>query len=245
MEHRPWSLDALLQLLMGIFVCLSLGVILAHVLVPEDLAATDEGRFVALLVNLTVLQLGVLICVRVFLRAGQMTWREAFGLDRNRGASVGLALLVVLPVTPLVMLLQHLSARLMTTVQVRPQTQEVVQTLERTVGWDERLFFGLMAIVLAPLVEEILFRGILYRAIRERGRPRLALWGTSLLFAFTHANVMTFLPLTFLALVLAWLYERTGNLLASIAGHATFNAINFFLVVFQRDLTDFLRAWHE
>jgi hypothetical protein len=79
------------------------------------------------------------------------------------------------------------------------------------------IYFGVVAIVVAPVVEEILFRGILYPAIKELGRPRLALWGTAILFALSHENAMSLLPLTFLALVLTWLYERTDNLLAPIA----------------------------
>ncbi|HOB32537.1 MAG TPA: CPBP family intramembrane metalloprotease, partial [Verrucomicrobiota bacterium] len=46
-----------------------------------------------------------------------------------------------------------------------------------------------------------------------------------------HANLKTFIPLTVLALVMTLLYERTGNLLAPIATHATFNAVNFIYLI--------------
>ena len=59
----------------------------------------------------------------------------------------------------------------------------------------------------------------------------MALWGTSLLFALTHANAMTFVPLTFLAVVLVLLYEATDNLLAPILTHSLFNAANFVFLV--------------
>ena len=49
--------------------------------------------------------------------------------------------------------------------------------------------------LLAPVAEELLFRGILYPAIKQAGFPRLALWGTSLLFAAMHMNLVTFVPL--------------------------------------------------
>jgi membrane protease YdiL (CAAX protease family) len=92
-----------------------------------------------------------------------------------------------------------------------------------------------MAVVLAPVVEEMLFRGILYPVIKELGYPRFALWSTSLVFGLVHANFMTFLPLTFLALLLVMLYEATDNLLAPILVHSLFNAVNFFLLVFGRE----------
>ena len=87
----------------------------------------------------------------------------------------------------------------------------------------------------------IFFRGILYPAIKQSGWPQLALWGTSLFFALTHANVATFLPLTFFAMLLVFLYERTGNLLAPILTHSLFNAANYCALVFQRELREFFK----
>jgi len=72
-----------------------------------------------------------------------------------------------------------------------------------------------------------MFRGILYPVIKQAGYPRLAWWGTALLFALVHLNLVTFVPLLVLALLLTELYERTGNLLAPITAHLLFNALNF------------------
>ena len=55
---------------------------------------------------------------------------------------------------------------------------------------------------IAPLAEEILFRGILYSAVKQAGFPRIALWGSVLLFAVVHMNAVTFVPLVVLALLL-------------------------------------------
>ena len=85
---------------------------------------------------------------------------------------------------------------------------------------------------MAPAVEEIFFRGILYTAFRGRGWPRIGLWVTSVVFAMIHANLMTFLPLLFFALVLTWQYERTGNLLAPVCTHSLFNTTNYLWLVF-------------
>jgi membrane protease YdiL (CAAX protease family) len=90
---------------------------------------------------------------------------------------------------------------------------------------------GATAVLLAPVAEEMMFRGILYPVIKQVGYPRLALWGTSLLFAAVHLNAVTFVPLTVLALVLTALYERTNNLLAPIAAHLLFNALNFGMLL--------------
>jgi membrane protease YdiL (CAAX protease family) len=93
---------------------------------------------------------------------------------------------------------------------------------------------GIAAILLAPFVEEVVFRGILYPSIKQSGFHRLALWGTSFFFALTHSNLMILLPLTLLAIVLTLLYETTNNLIAPIVTHSLFNAANYAYLLFQK-----------
>ena len=90
-----------------------------------------------------------------------------------------------------------------------------------------------LAIVLAPVAEEFLFRGLLYPFIKQLGWPRLAWIGVSLLFALIHLNAPTFLPLFVFALVLTWLYERTDCLLAPIVTHSLFNSANLLILFTQ------------
>jgi membrane protease YdiL (CAAX protease family) len=51
------------------------------------------------------------------------------------------------------------------------------------------------------------------------------------MFAAIHGNLMTFVPLLVFALVLVALYERTDTLMAPFCLHASFNAVNFILLV--------------
>jgi len=111
--------------------------------------------------------------------------------------------------------------------KLHPEEQQAVHALRTTASWANRLALAGAAILLAPVAEEMLFRGILYPAVKQAGFPHVALWGTSLLFAAVHTNLLTFVPLMVLALVLTALYERTNNLLAPITAHAMFNALNF------------------
>ena len=93
-----------------------------------------------------------------------------------------------------------------------------------------RVLIGVVAIFIAPVVEEMLFRGILYPTFKRYGFRHTALWGTALLFAAVHLNRVTFVPLAVLAVGLTWLYEATDNLLAPIMAHGFFNLVNFFMV---------------
>ena len=89
---------------------------------------------------------------------------------------------------------------------------------------------ALVAIVLAPVNEELFFRGGLYRFIKGRCGRRTALVASSLLFGLVHNNLLEFLPLVLIGALLVRTYERTGRILASIVFHASFNAFNILLI---------------
>jgi membrane protease YdiL (CAAX protease family) len=81
-------------------------------------------------------------------------------------------------------------------------------------------------VVFAPIAEELFFRGIVFNAwLRESGR-RWAYIGSAALFAVIHLSLASLLPIFLLGLALAWVYQRTGNLLAPIVMHATVNGIS-------------------
>lgn len=101
---------------------------------------------------------------------------------------------------------------------------------------------ALAAVVLAPLAEEILYRGALQQALHGLGMPRiLSLVSASAVFAVAHlgslvsgseAGALTMLLI--LGLVFGWAYERTGSLWAPFTAHALFNAANLAIFLVQR-----------
>ena len=84
----------------------------------------------------------------------------------------------------------------------------------------------------APLLEEPLFRGVIFGGFSKIMPIWLAMALSGFLFAFVHVNAATFIPLWFLGIAFAWLYVRTGTLLAPMAVHFIFNAINLTFCLF-------------
>lgn len=80
-------------------------------------------------------------------------------------------------------------------------------------------------IVLAPLGEETLFRGMLYTSLRDRFGFTAAAVVSSVCFALLHLLPLHLLALLGVGLVLTILRERTGSLLAPIIAHVGLNAI--------------------
>jgi membrane protease YdiL (CAAX protease family) len=230
--RRPWNLDRFTRPFLLMIFCLYLGLTLsAFAQYFSGERASDNPTLRTVVATLSF-QGAALVLIWRFVREHQMRWRDAFGFSANWKIAVPLGVVVACIFLPLSQVLQLASAEIMSRLRVTPEIQPAMQALKDTVTWVDRLTLGVVAIGLAPLAEESLFRGILYPAVKQAGFPRLALWGTSLLFAVVHWNMATFLPLLLLAIALALLYEKTGNLLAPITAHATFNALNFAIFYF-------------
>ena len=229
--YRPWTIENVVSRLGGYLVCLYGGIALGA---WAQKTAQPLGPSVSqMIIAALSLQGAALILIPHFLREQGLSWREAFGFGNNRRRAVMLGVILACIFLPLGMGLQWLSAQVMVHLphlQLKPHEQEAVQTLEMAVTWFNRLALAVVTIVLAPVAEEMLFRGILYPAIKQAGFPRLALWGTAVIFAAIHLNLVTFVPLLVLAVGLSVLYERTDNLLGPITAHALFNAMNFVIL---------------
>lgn len=98
-----------------------------------------------------------------------------------------------------------------------------------------------MTTFLAPIMEEWLFRGVLFRALSEggpRGGSRASLvLGVALsaaLFALAHGEPLQFAGLFLFGVVLAVLVVRTKRLVPSIVTHMSFNGVAIAALVSQR-----------
>jgi ABC-2 type transport system permease protein len=87
-------------------------------------------------------------------------------------------------------------------------------------------FLGILSVFAAPPVEELIFRGLLYRGLRRSMSTFRAVLGSALVFALVHPPI-AFFPVLVLALLAATVYERSKLLFAPIAAHATYNALLF------------------
>jgi membrane protease YdiL (CAAX protease family) len=225
--EKPWSPDATFRLVAGVLVSLSIGWIIASLL---DIGVED--RFSAFLISTLSFHGAMLLFVHLFVREHGTSWSEAFGFNRPGALwAMLLAMVVTVAALPCAWILGQLSAQSMTWLELEPTVQEAVTTLQSTVDIPQQIYMAGAAVLLVPVAEELLFRGVLYPTIKGLGWPRAAFWGTSILFGAVHLTLMTFVPLVFLGLCLTWLYEKTENLLAPIFAHSLFNLANLLLLV--------------
>lgn len=107
---------------------------------------------------------------------------------------------------------------------VDSRQQDILSEFPRNAGGV--VLFALVAVVLAPLFEEIFFRGFLFRGFAESWGWAWGAVASAACFGFGHLQLDVFVPLFALGFVLAWVYKRTGSLWTSIALHALFNGLS-------------------
>ncbi len=101
--------------------------------------------------------------------------------------------------------------------------QESVRLLMETQDPAIIVLMSLAAVVVAPVAEEVVFRGYLYPAAKRFCGGAGAVVFSSLVFAAAHGSAMALLPLFILAVVLCLLYEATGSIWAPVSVHFLFN----------------------
>ena len=91
-------------------------------------------------------------------------------------------------------------------------------------------------VLLAPIFEEIIFRGIVFTTLRDKFGFPVSMVGSAVIFALAHGyGPIAFLAVFWSGLLWAWMYERTGSVIPGMCAHAINNGlVVYFLVVLFR-----------
>jgi membrane protease YdiL (CAAX protease family) len=165
-------------------------------------------------------------------RKGTGTLRSDFGLELRRpvGAwvsdlpwffiGIGLQLLAALPINWLEDVYGHTAK------------QDVVKTADHATGWQVPVLV-LAIVLLAPLTEELLFRGTLLRSLLRKVDPAMAVFVAAVVFGLVHAlgdpsigTVIALPAIILLGVVSGYQAVSTGSLSRSVLLHVGFNALS-------------------
>jgi membrane protease YdiL (CAAX protease family) len=96
--------------------------------------------------------------------------------------------------------------------------------------------------ILMPMSEELVFRGLLFKRLRERGTYLQSALYSALVFGFMHMNLVQMTYGFVLGMMLAYFYEKYGSVKAPIAAHIAMNLLSVFATKFE--LLDWLIEDH-
>lgn len=203
--------------------------------IDEILAEAVELTPTLIVVNLLiqiVLQLVVFgLALLPVLVAGRPFGR-LWGPTRTTGTMIAIGLATGVGVTIVAYTVNALAV--LATGTEEPVEQQLLQ--DALAGGLPLALVLVVAVVVAPLTEEVVFRGVLFRAMADRINLVVGAVLSSAIFAVIHIEVVLSQPLALLGLftvglLLAVAYHLTGNLMVPILGHAVFNAVSLSLAV--------------
>jgi CAAX protease family protein len=206
--------------------------------VPADRFSDDVGVLLASVIGQAIGIIGTLEILAVVRGRGSLA--TDFGLvARPPGNSWGRAGMWLLAGVGLqIVSLPFL--QLLVDVHGKAETQDVVEQFEKARG-PSLVVFAIVVVTVAPVAEELLFRGALLRVLMRRMTPPWAAFVSALAFAAVHplssptiGSVIAVPALFALGLVSAAVAIRTGNLSASILLHAGFNLLTAVSVLVAR-----------
>jgi len=230
---RPWHPEDALGMF-ALFLALQVGSVLGLLLMRHitHVAPTDSTQLV--LQTLLLDWVGLTLVV-VLLARRRESWQAAFGASwRSLGRAAllgGLFLLAALPFFFFYHLLSDLGLRWF---GIDSSLQQAALVITDNQPLALRSYLMGMAVVVAPLFEEIIFRGILLPVCAKRIGTGLAIFLVSLLFAICHRHLPSTVPLFILSVALSLAYLYTGNLLVPVCMHGLFNAFNLALLTALR-----------
>lgn len=209
----PWSItDTWIGV--GLLVLLSLGMIALVVLIPDRKYLQSAG--------VLFLELMYLLPVAVIFVWKRISWKAlGFGKFSFRVVGLGCGLLVI---AYLLILFHNTVLKLL---GVDTQGDQIFKVFGRL---QSPIWFFIVGAIIAPLVEEIFFRGFLFQGFRQKYGWLAALLLSSAIFGAAHLDPVSLIPTFILGCVLAFMYHKSNSLWPGIIFHASINSLSLFAI---------------
>jgi membrane protease YdiL (CAAX protease family) len=202
-----------------------LGVLLLVLVLVVEVAAAiflprnAQARNIALV----VLEPLFLLPVAIILGWKRVSWKH-LGFRNFKWTALAFGCGTLFLVYPLILV--HNAILLLLGVQT--QGDSIVKALSNL---GSPLLFGVASVILAPLVEEILFRGFIFAGFRQRYGWVWALVLSSAIFAASHLQLVAFIPTFILGAALAYAYQRSNSIWPGIFLHFLVNGMALLLIL--------------
>jgi membrane protease YdiL (CAAX protease family) len=226
------------------------GLIPLAVLITELLVADLHDWQRAFLGNL-IYCIGAIVVIAVILfmvRASFARRLKGFGLNvktihKDFFAGV-LNLLSIWPIVMLMIILMIFLGKLIWGQDFEMQQHEELEMMTVYSQWQLRILIFVVAAVIAPVLEEMMFRGLFQTLLRSllEGRDSklegryhawIAIFISSGLFSMVHGNVPHWPALFALSVCMGYAYEKSGSLFRPIFIHSLFNATSIIAALYQ------------
>lgn len=212
-ESLPWSArEAWVSVLL--LVLLNIGLLF--------LVRESSGAGLAQSALVVAAELAYLLPVMIVLLWKRIPWRH-IGFGRFDWGTLGIGCGTMLGAY--VVILAH--NLVITALGIAPQGQAILDVLN---ALDSPVWLIVAAVVVAPLVEEIFFRGFLFQGFRQKYGWVNAMLLSSGIFAAAHLDPVSLVPTFLLGLVFSYVYHRSNSVWPSVLLHFLVNGSSALLL---------------
>ncbi len=242
----PWGLQVLLFGLMFFTLLSGVGGIVPVILTKSTGFALEQLAHISpasppAMIHVAVIMQGILnfsmFLLPAFLFAYLSTPRPAEYLGfRAPGKSIQLLLVVLIMIgaTPVFQVIEGLISKINFGAAIKAEQEANDNTMNAFLNITSFATFVKVFLIMAIIPafgEEMLFRGVLLRFVKQRSRNMvLPVLFTATLFSLSHTNIYGFVSIFLAGVLLAVIYNITGSLWCSIVAHLSFNGLQVILV---------------
>lgn len=225
----PWGVgEAILIFVLSVVFASAISYVIALLL--KNSFSPTTNVFLVIFVSSVVLYTFLLSGTFYSVKVRHRSTLAAIGLKLDGfGHGVALGFVMGLPVFLVAIAVAFIIQKLVHPTTTDQLSKSVNTISSGTVGWGLVALLAVTLVVLAPVCEEIFFRGYLYPALRNRMSKQPAMIINGALFAAAHFEIVGFLPRFLLGWGLCYIYERNKTLGGPMTAHALYNGVVLLL----------------
>lgn len=222
----PGIRQAIWLLVLAAFLMVSLGILVRMLGDVIDVSLGEHPAFIAL-----ILLTAIGIILMLGLKKANAPFKDVFSF---KPIQMLLLLPMVFTIIGVDILLSEMDNLFRT---LLPAPEWIVDSMNLVRGQKSLWGSIVVLVVVAPLTEELLFRGLILRGFLSRYSVRKAILASAILFGLFHFNPWQLLGAIILGVLFAWWFVHTGSLLPCLFGHALSNAmLLIFLGIFNLEI---------
>jgi len=239
LHARPWHWHD------GVYLMLVLGTLFATMILGAQIMQrcciilSDNGERILMLSETVLMQVVAIATIEHLRRRHQRSCSEGFSIQPLSAARVvGQGVLFYLAMMPPIILAALATNLVLRHFGVPVESQDILKGFaDPAAPYWFRVYLIILAIACAPVVEELVFRGIALPIAARRASPTVAIVLVSLLFAVVHGHLPAMAPLFVVAVCLSLGYICSGTVLVPMIMHALFNTINLIIFHLSYDIS--------
>jgi membrane protease YdiL (CAAX protease family) len=232
LRTRPWLYYD------GIYIMLVLATLFAALMLSTQImdrcgiVLSQTSERIIILSETLAMHIITLAAIENMRRKHQCTYRDCFSKPgTSLLKSLKQSFIFYVAIMPPVILAAAAAGYILQILNIPLESQKIIEEFtDPNLPFALRSALVLLAVAAAPLMEEILFRGIALPIAIKHTSPVFAVTAVSLIFAMIHFNLQAIAPLFILAIGLSLSYIYTRNIIVPITIHAIFNTVSLILL---------------